>query len=131
MRLGGSDVRNSHATAPRQTGRSSGSDQEQRLAPELVDHRHAHHREDQIGEADGDCLLVAGDLAETRRSENARQVIENGVDAGQLVKRADGDGQKERVAIFPAEDRFVRGAVLLLERGADVCQFRLPGPARP
>ena len=78
-----------------------------------------------IGESDGDGLLVAGELAEAGRSKNVVQVVENGVDAGQLVERADGDGEKQRIAILPAEDGLVRGCVLFGQRGADVGQLGL------
>ena len=116
-------VAKSQETARQATGRARRADQQQRLAPQLVDHAHAHDGEDQIGEADGDGLLVAGDLAEAGRGEDAVQVIEDGVDAGQLVECADGDGQKQRVAVLPAEDRLVGRGVLLGQRGADVGQF--------
>ena len=96
------------ATPARQAEPARRANQQQRFAPQLVDQGHAHDGEHEIGGADGDGLLVAGDVAEPRRRKNAVQVIENRVDAGQLIKRADGDGQKQRVAIFPSENGLVR-----------------------
>ena len=50
--------------------------------------------EDQVGGADGDGLQVGGDFIETGEGENIVEVIEDGVDAGELVEHADGDGRK-------------------------------------
>jgi hypothetical protein len=108
------------------------ADEEKRFAAELVDEAHADHGEDEVGEADGDGLLIAGELAESGRREDAVEVIEDGVDAGKLIECADGDGEEKRVAIFPAEDGLVRGGVLLgLKRGANVGELGLLDRDRP
>ena len=90
--------------------RADRADEQQRFAPHLVDQRHAHHCGGQVHGADGDRLQVAGNLAVARRRENVVQVIEDGVDAGKLIEHADGDGEKNRQAVFPREERlgFVR-----------------------
>ena len=75
---------------------------------------------DEVGEADGDGLLVARDLAEAGGGKDVVQVVEDGVDAGELIECADGDGEKERVAVLPAEDGLVRGGVLFGQGGANV-----------
>ncbi len=63
--------------------------------------------------------------------EDVVQVIEDGVDARQLVECADGDGQKQRIAVLPLEDRLVGRGVLLGQRGANVGQLGLRGLGRP
>src|SRR5579862_7071682 len=116
MRVGGEDPRNACQAA---CGAGS-TYQQQRFAAKLVDNAHADDGEDKIGESDGDGLLITGELAESGSGKDIVQVVEDCIDACELIERADGDGEKERVAIFPAEDGFVRGGVLLSQRGANV-----------
>jgi len=80
--------------------RARRANQKKGFAAQLVDQTHADDGEDQIGESDGDGLLVAGDLAEAGGGEDAVQVIEDGVDAGKLVECADGNRQKERIDVL-------------------------------
>ena len=44
-------------------------------------------------------------LLKPARGENVVEVIEDRVDAGELVEHADGDGQENREAVFPGEER--------------------------
>ncbi len=83
-----------HATPARQAAVPAAPISKQRLTPQPVDHRHAHHGEDQIGKPDRDGLLVARDLAESSRCKDVVQVVENRVDARQLIECADRDRQK-------------------------------------
>ena len=83
------------------------------LRPSLIDQRHAHHGEDQVGGADRDRLLVAGDLAESSRRKDVVQVIENRVDPRQLIECPNRDGQKQRIAILPLKDRLMRRGMFL------------------
>ena len=121
MRVAGEEPGNRNQAACR----SRRADQQQRLAAQLVDYRHPHHGEDEIGKPDGDGLPVAGKLRESRRGKDARQVIENGVDAGQLVECADADGEKQRITVLPSKDRFVCRGVFLQQSGPNVRQFSL------
>ena len=74
-------------------GHADAADQQQRLAAELVDEGHGKQRGDQVHGADGDGLQIARDLAEAGHAEDVVRVIENGVDAGELVERRDGERQ--------------------------------------
>ena len=105
--------------------RARRADQKQGFTAQPVDHRHTNNGEYKIREADGDGLLIARNLAEAGSGEDVIQVIEDGVDTGQLIERADGDGQKERIAVLPSKDRLVGRGVFLGQRGANVGQFAL------
>src|SRR5580698_8536157 len=111
------------AEHPRDTSKTSGAtgraDKQKRLAAHFVDERHADHGEQKVGCADHDGLLIARYLTESSGGKDVVQVIENCVDAGELVEGADGDGEKERIAVLPLKDGFVRGGVFLHKRGAD------------
>src|SRR5277367_5752487 len=103
MRLSEEDIRHS-----RETGRrSSRADEQQRLATQAIDQRHANQSEDQVGCTNRNGLQVAGQLREASGREDVVQVIENRVDTRQLVKSADGDSQKQWIAVFPLKDRLI------------------------
>ena len=126
MRQSGCEwVAKSQATALRHDAVPAAPMSRSVLRPRLVNDAHADDGEDEVGEADGDGLLIAGELAEAGGLENVVEVIKDGVDAGELVECADGDGEEERVAVLPAEDGDVGGGVLLGERGADVGELGL------
>ena len=101
--------------AGKANGSTDGSDDEQALAAETVDQRHADQGEDEIGDADGDGLRVAGELAEAGGGKDGVHVADDGIDTAQLIEGADGDGQEQRIAILPLEDRLVDSGMLGLE----------------
>ena len=111
--------------AAQAAGATRRANQQQRLAAQLVDQRHADNGEQKIRCADGDCLLVARNLAEAGGGEDVVQVVQNCVDPGELVESADRDGEEQRIAILPLEDPLVSRRVLLRQRRLDVGQFRL------
>lgn len=80
-----------------------GADQEHGLATDAINDRHGDHCEEQVGGADGDGLQITGDLGEAGLFENVVEVIEDGVDAAQLVEHADGDGKEDGEAVFPGK----------------------------
>ena len=90
------------------------ADQQQRLAPDPVDHRHRDHGEQQVGGADRHRLQVAGDLAESGLREDIVQVIQNRVDSGKLVEHPDRNRQENRQPVLPGKQRL--RAVAVLER---------------
>src|SRR5580658_5593475 len=117
------------AEHPRDTSKTSGAtgraDKQKRLAAQFVDQRHADHGEQKVGCADRDGLLVARDLTESSSCKDVVQVIENRVDACELVEGADGDSEKKRIAVLPAKYRLVSGCVFLSKRGTDIVQLCL------
>ena len=121
MAVGGKDP--GHAG---EAGRGAdGAHDEQALAAEAVNERHADQGEEEVGGADGDGLLIAGKLAEAGGRKDGVHVAEDGVDAGELVEGADGDGQEERIAVLPAEDRLVHGGVLRIHGGLNLGELGL------
>src|SRR6267142_137853 len=83
------------------------TDQQQGFAAELVDYGHAQESGEQVHASYGHCMQVARELAETRGGENVVQVVEDGIDAGELVEHANGDGQENGVAVFAAKKRLI------------------------
>jgi hypothetical protein len=86
---------------------------------------HADEGEDEVGGSDGDGLEVSGELAEACGGKDVVEVVEDGVDAGELVEGADGDGEEEWEAVLPLEDGFVGDGVNFLEGELDVGNFLL------
>src|SRR6266403_1009013 len=83
------------------------ADQQQGFAAELVDYGHAQESGEQVHASYGHCLQVARELAEARGGKNVVQVIKDGIDAGELVKHADGDGQENWEAVLAAKERLI------------------------
>ena len=83
---------------------SDGADKKQSFASDFVDEAHSEEGGDQIHGANRDGLEFTGDFAEASRGENVVQIVENCVDAGQLIEHAKSDGEKNRVAVFVSED---------------------------
>src|SRR5215472_17679008 len=81
-----------------------GSDEEERFATDLVDDGDADESGKEIGEADDDSLEVARHGAEASVGEDVVKVIEDGVDSGELVEEADGDGQEDKFAVAVLEE---------------------------
>ena len=80
----------------RQTkSRADGADQQQFLASHAVDDRHGDYGGEQIDGANGDGLNVTGNFAETCPGKDVVQVVENRIDAGELIEHADGNGEKD------------------------------------
>src|SRR5882762_5417942 len=86
---------------------ASRADQQQGLAAELVDYGHAQEGGEQVHASYGHRLQVARELAESRGGKNVVQVVEDGIDAGELVEHANGDGQENGVAVFAAKKRLI------------------------
>ena len=74
----------------------SDADQQQCLAAELVDQAHAEEGGEQIDEADAHGLQRRRVGAEAGRGEDVVRVVEDRVDAGELVEEADRDGEEDR-----------------------------------
>src|ERR1700683_14309 len=96
--------------------------QEECFSADLVDHGHGDHGEQEICGADGYRLQVAGNLAEARGDKDVVDVVEDGVDAGELVEHADGNGEENREAIVPGEKGVARG-MFGVDGLDDVLQF--------
>ena len=58
---------------------TDGAHDEQALAAEVIDHRHANQGEEPIGGADHDTLHIARYAGETRGGKNAVQIIKMAV----------------------------------------------------
>src|SRR5215475_5061782 len=82
-------------------------DQQQSFATDLVDHRHCQHGENQIRGSDRDCLYVAGDFAKSSAREDVVEVVEDCVDAGELIKGANRDGEEYRQRIALLKESFL------------------------
>src|ERR1035441_4575789 len=108
-------------------GHADGANQQQRLAAELVDERHAHQRRQQVHRTHRDRLQIARDLVESRHGENVIQVIQDGVDSGELVEGRDGDGEIDRKPVFALEERLgVRRVFHMhMHGGNDLVEFVL------
>ena len=111
------------ATPPRQTGGADRAEEQQLLAAKLVDDGHGEQRSHQVGRADGYRLQIAGDPAEAGRGEDVVQVIEDGVDAGELIEHADGGGEKDRLAVLPGEERLGPAGPLQVDGVDDLFQL--------
>src|SRR5207253_10893004 len=58
-----------------------------------------------FGGTDGNGLQVARDLAEAGERKDAVQIVQDGVDPGELIEHSDGDGQENGDAVFCGEER--------------------------
>src|ERR1700727_385663 len=83
---------------------ADGSDEEERLAADLVNDGDADEGGDEVGESDDYGLDGAGDGVETGVGEDVVEVVEDGVDAGELVEETDGDGEKDELAVAALEE---------------------------
>src|SRR5690349_8767334 len=77
------------------------TNQKQSLAADSVNDRHGEHGEYQVRGADCHGLKVRRDFIKTRVREDVVEVVEDGVDAGELVKHSDGDSQENGQPVFP------------------------------
>ena len=84
---------------------------------------HANQREDQVGGADGDCLQVTRNLAEAGLGEDVVQVIEDRVDARELVKGAGDDSEHDGEEVALLEEWL--GGTFEVQRIYDLFQFGL------
>src|ERR1700735_290837 len=94
---------------------AGGADQEQGFASKLVNQGHGQERSAKIHGADGDGLQIAGQFAEPGGHKNSGQVVEDGIDAGELVEDSGGDREKNRVAKFAGKQRL--GALRFFQGG--------------
>src|SRR5882762_4492979 len=83
------------------------TDQQQGFAAELVDHGHAQESGEQVHASYGHCLQVAREFVESRGGKNVVQIIKDGIDAGELVEHADGDGQENWESVLAAKERLI------------------------
>ena len=68
--------------------------------------RHSQQRGAEVHCPDCNGAQFAGDLGKSRRGKNIIQVIENRVDARELIEKSDGDSKEDRQAVFPGKERF-------------------------
>src|SRR6266403_2576256 len=99
------------------------TDQQQGFAAELVDYGHAQQSGEQVHASYGHCLQVARELAEAGGGKNVVQVVEDGIDAGELVEHADGDGQENGVAVFAAEEGLILLQAFQMDGANDFLQL--------
>src|SRR5262249_33946013 len=100
-------VRQENVRDARETKSSAnGTDEQQFLSANFVDQRHGKYGEDEVGGANDDSLQVCRDFAEAGLRKNLVEVVQNGVDTGELVEHGDGDGEKDRKGIPAAEEGF-------------------------
>src|ERR1700751_2298440 len=111
-----------------------GSDQKELLAAELIDDRHGEQGGDKIGGADRYGLEIAGDFACAGKGEDVVEVIEDGIDAGELSEHADGEGENNRLAGLAGEKRIGLPGALQMHGGDDLIELLLgfgdPGEAK-
>src|SRR5581483_4405627 len=105
-----------HGNTRKADCRANRTDQQQRLAPNSVNDGHGQHGKNQVGRAHSYGLQVARDLAESRTSKDVIQIIENGIDPGELVEHPDTDRKKNRKKILTRKELF-RGLRLLKVHG--------------
>ena len=77
--------------------------QQQLLASHPIDHAHREEREHKVGEADGNRLHIARNLAESGTFENVVEIVQNRVDSRELVEHADRDRKENRLAVTRLE----------------------------
>src|ERR1017187_4912313 len=72
---------------------------QQNLAAKPVDQCHPDECSQQVHRANCDRLQVRRHTAEAGRGEDVVEVVENGINAAQLIECADGDGEKDRFRV--------------------------------
>ena len=86
------------------------ADEEQGLAAELIDDGDAEQGGDEVGGADHNGLVGARDRGKAGAGEDVIEIVENGVDAGELIEEADGDGEKDQQLVAGREEGVLLGA---------------------
>src|SRR6266852_1064218 len=104
---------------------ADGTYQQQSLAAKLVNHRHRDHGEKQVGGSDGHRLQVARDLAEAGVLKDLVQIVENHIDARELVEYSDADREENRERILSGEKLFCCLALLDIDRRNDLLEVVL------
>ena len=125
-------VKNAHATRPSESDVAERADVEQRAAAQPVNQPEADEGEDQIRDADADGLQQRGFRAQAGHLEDARREVKNRVDARELVKERDQDGQQDRNAQL-ARSRSAPRTARSEERGQNLVRVGLdlrPGRRR-
>ena len=79
-------------------------DQEQRLAAHAVDQRHAHEGHQEIGHSHDDRLHEGIRAVGPCHAENIGGVVDDGVDAVELVESRDHAGEQQRLEVFALEE---------------------------
>src|SRR6185437_4124587 len=104
-------------------GSAGGSDQEERFSSDPVNHGHGNHGEEQIGCTDHDGLEISGKLAVSGKGENVIQVIEDGVDAGELIEHSNAYGEENRERVLFRKQRLLRLVAFEVDGLRDVLHF--------
>jgi hypothetical protein len=84
---------------------SNRPDEQEGLATNAVNQRHAEEGGNEVHSADGYRLPDARDMAKARRTEDAREIVENRIDSAQLIEGSDGNGEKNWFAIPKSPSR--------------------------
>src|SRR5580765_5140535 len=98
------------------------ADEQQRLATDFIDHGHRKHREDQIGGTNRNCLQIARYSTDASAREDVVQVIENCVDAGELVECSNRNRKKHRHSVAFLEKSFLAKPLGMSDRVHDLAQ---------
>src|SRR6185503_1616687 len=99
--------------------------EQQSAASEAVDQREGKQGRGQHDSADRDGLQVLGRTTEARHGENVVEVIENGIDADQLVEHGEKDRKRDRPPMPPLKEPIRLRAAALIDRSEDRRQLRL------
>src|SRR6185312_17022706 len=91
------------------------ADQEQCFATELVNEADADEGCNKIRGSDDDCLHVCADGTEAGAAEDVVEVVEDGIDAGELIEESDRNGQEDQQLVAADKEMIVRGSALSLE----------------
>jgi hypothetical protein len=92
------------------------ADDEQRAPSEPVDEPEARKREEEIRDANADGLQQRGLRTESGHFKNARRKVEHRIDAGELVKKGDQEGEQDRHAMFRAPEAVRASCVMFRSR---------------
>ena len=102
------------------------ADGQQRLAAQSVNEPDRHEGHPQVDQADQHGLLEGGVGAPARLGENGGQIIEDGVDAGDLLKERNHQGDEHHEAHSPAQKRaYTNAGTSFSEALLDVAQLLL------
>src|SRR5271163_319642 len=93
-------------------GHADGADQKEGFAADLIDEAHAEEGGQEVNKTDAYGLQRGGVCAESGGGEDVVGVIEDCVDAGELIEEAYRDGEEDRQVVFPVEERLLLRAAL-------------------
>src|SRR5580700_3757585 len=104
--------------------RAYGTNQQQGLAAKLVNDSHSEQSCGQIHRSHENSLQIAGHRAESTGAENIVQVVNNGVDACQLIEHANRYSEENRQAILVLKQRLRLCAAFKMDRIDNLAQLR-------